>query len=220
VADLETAPRSEPRWPVVLTVLATYALLTVLPERLRIVPTWLPLLLGSALIIPMIIVGLTHEKDRWLRLEHVLTLLFFAAALTGTLANLGTLVRAMVRQPEDITGLALLSSSISVWVTNVLMFSLLYWQVDRGGPGNRARKVAVWPDWQFPQAEATGQVPPDWRPMFVDYLFLGFSTATAFSMTEALPLTPRAKLLMMMESTIALVTIVVVASRAINILGS
>ncbi|MHB8995616.1 MAG: hypothetical protein ACYC63_10230 [Armatimonadota bacterium] len=220
MADPKTAPTFEQRWPVVLAVVVTYALLTALPERLRLVPPWITLLLGSAVIIPMIVVGLTHERNRWLRLEHALTLLFFVAALIGTLATLGNFVRAMVRQPEDISGLALLSSSIAVWVTNVLMFSLLYWQVDRGGPGNRARSAAVWPDWQFPQAEATGQVPPDWRPLFVDYLFLGFSTATAFSMTEALPLTARAKLLMMTESTIALVTIVVVASRAINILGT
>lgn len=220
MAESQTAPTFERRWPVILAVVITYALLTILPDRLRLVPAWLPLLLGAAVIIPMVVVGFTHEKAAWLRLERVLTLLFFAAALIGTLATLGNLVRAMVRRPEDISGLALLSSSIAVWITNVLMFSLLYWQVDRGGPSNRAHRAEVWPDWQFPQAQATGEVPPDWRPLFVDYLFLGFSTATAFSMTEALPLTPRAKLLMMTESTIALVTIVVVASRAINILGT
>jgi hypothetical protein len=107
-----------------------------------------------------------------------------------------------------------------VWVTNVLTFSLLYWQIDRGGPEARANNAITRPDWMFPQTGAPGDAPPDWRPKFVDYLVLGFSTATAFSPTDALPLTSRAKMLMMLESTISLVTIVVVASRAINILGN
>jgi hypothetical protein len=218
--ELDQAPRREGRWPVVLTVIVTVFLLAMLPDRLRMVPNALPLLLAAAVLIPLIAVGLTHASARWLRLEHTLTLAFFGVALLGTLANLGNLIRAMVHRPEDISGLALLSSSIGVWITNVLMFSLLYWQIDRGGPGPRALNAATLPDWQFPQSAATDEVPPGWRPLFVDYLFLGFSTATAFSMTEALPLTPRAKLLMMLESTIALVTVVVVASRAINILGS
>ena len=76
------------------------------------------------------------------------------------------------------------------------------------------------PDWLFPQESAPGGVQADWRPMFVDYLFLSYSTATAFSATDVPPLTRRAKLLMMAESTISLVTMVVVASRAINVLGS
>jgi hypothetical protein len=76
-------------------------------------------------------------------------------------------------------------------------------------------------DWLFPQESApAGAVPAGWRPTFVDYLYLSFSTATAFSTTEVAPLTARAKLLMMLESTISLVTIVVVASRAINMFGN
>jgi hypothetical protein len=77
------------------------------------------------------------------------------------------------------------------------------------------------PDWLFPQVGAPPEsVPSDWSPVFVDYLFLSYSTATAFSATEVLPLTSRAKMLMMLESSISLMTIVLVASRAINILGS
>ena len=101
----------------------------------------------------------------------------------------------------------------------MLAFSLLYWQVDRGGPEARANNVSTKPDWLFAQAGAPADVPPDWRPTFAVYLFLGFTTATAFSPTDALPLTSRAKVLMMTESTISLATIVVVASRAINILA-
>jgi len=212
--------RIEPRWPVALAILAVILLLALLPERVRLFPAWFPYVLGIALIVPMAAVGLSAEKARWLRVERTIILLFVAFAGVGTLANLANLIGAMVRRSAEIGGLQLLTSSIAVWVTNVLMFSLLYWQIDRGGPEARVNNASTKPDWLFPQAGAPEDVPPDWRPTFVDYLFLGFSTATAFSPTDALPLTSRAKLLMMLESTISLVTIVVVAARAINILGS
>jgi hypothetical protein len=126
----------------------------------------------------------------------------------------------MVNQTKEIDGLRLFTSSISVWVSNVLMFSLLYWQLDRGGPEARMNNTGIRPDWQFPQVGDPEEAPPDWRPTFVDYLFLAFTTSTAFSPTDALPMTARAKLLMMLESSISLMTIIVVAARAINILGS
>ena len=212
--------RIEPRWPAALAILAVILLLMLLPERVKLFPVWFPWILGIALIVPMAAVGLTAEKARWLRVERIIILLFVVVAGVGTLTNLANLIGAMVRRSAEISGLQLLTSSIAVWVTNVLMFSLLYWQIDRGGPEARANNMGTKPDWLFPQTGAPEDAPPDWRPTFVDYLFLGFSTATAFSPTDALPLTSRAKMLMMLESTISLVTIVVVASRAINILGS
>ena len=112
----------------------------------------------------------------------------------------------------------LLASSIGVWVDNVLAFSLLYWQLDRGGPHARANNLSRKPDWLFPQAGVPEDVLPGWQATYVDYLFLGFSTATAFSATDALPLTSRAKMLMMLESTISLLTLVIVAARAVNVL--
>jgi hypothetical protein len=101
----------------------------------------------------------------------------------------------------------------------VFIFSLLYWQVDREGPEARTSHANRRPDWRFPRETADEDV-RDWRPTFVDYLFLGYSTATAFSATDVVPLTSRAKMLMMLESTISLVMIVAIMSRAINILGS
>jgi uncharacterized membrane protein len=127
----------------------------------------------------------------------------------------------MIRRAQITDGLHMLSSSIAIWATNVLMFSLLYWQLDRGGPALRVSAAPERPDWIFPAEQAPeGVVPSDWRPQFIDYLFLGFSTATAFSTTDALPLTGRAKCAMMTESTVSLVTLAVVAARAINILGA
>ena len=215
--------RIEPRWPVALAILAVILLLMLLPERVRLFPAWFPYVVGIAFIVPMAAVGLTAEKAWWLRVERTIMLLFIVFTGVGTLVNLANLIGGMVRRSAEIGGVQLLTSSIAVWVTNVLTFSLLYWQIDRGGPEARVRgagNAGTKPDWLFPQTGAPEDAPPDWRPTFVDYLFLGFSTATAFSPTDALPLTSRAKLLMMLESMISLVTIVVVAARAINILGS
>jgi hypothetical protein len=212
--------RIEPRWPVVLAILAAILMVVLLPERVVLFPVWFPYVIGIALILPMVAVGLSAEKARWLRVERTIMLLFIVAMGVGTLANLASLIRAMVRRSGEVGGLQLLASSIVVWVSNVLIFSLLYWRIDRGGPEARANNAGTKPDWLFPQAGAPEDAPPDWRPTFVDYLFLGFSTATAFSPTDALPMTSRAKMLMMLESTMSLGTIVVVASRAINILGS
>ena len=214
------ALRVEPRWPVVLAVVAVAVLLTMLPGRVRAFPIWVPYAAGIALIVPMAAITLTTRKARWLRIERTITVLFFVFAGGGTLVNLAQLIAEMVRPSGEISGSQLLTSSIAMWVSNVLAFSLLYWQIDRGGPEARANNASPRPDWFFPQEEAREDVPPDWRPTFVDYLFLGYSTATAFSPTDALPLTSRAKMLMMLESAISLVTIVVVVSRAINILGS
>ena len=125
----------------------------------------------------------------------------------------------MVRRSFEVTGIQLLSSSVAAWATNVLLFSLVYWRLDRGGPEARANANTL-PDWLFPQQGVPEYVPSDWHATFVDYLFLAFATATAFSPTDALPLTSRAKMLMMFESIISLVTIVAVAARAINILGT
>jgi hypothetical protein len=214
------APRIEPRWPVVLTVLAVVCLLAVLPGRVRLLPIWLSCVVAIGVIAPMAAVTLTAAKARWLRVERLMTLLFFVVGGVGTLVGLAYLIHVMVRRSAEISGLQLLTSSIAFWVTNVLIFSLLYWQIDRGGPEARLNNASTKPDWLFPQEGVPEDVPPDWRPTFLDYLFLGFTTATAFSPTDSMPLTSRAKMLMMGESAISLVTIVIVASRAINILGS
>ncbi len=210
----------EPRWPVVVTILIVGLLLVVLPGRVKVFPPWVIHLAVFTVLVPMAALWLSGAKRRWLRVERVTTALFFLAAAIGCLGGLVYLIHGMVTQTEELSGLELLTSSVAVWTVNVLMFSLLYWQTDRGGPGARIDDRRPRPDWIFPQEEAPPEaVAPGWRPVFVDYLFLSFSTATAFSPTDVLPLTPRAKMMMMAESAIALATIVMVAARAINLLG-
>jgi uncharacterized membrane protein len=212
--------RIESRWPVALAIIFVLGLLELLPSRVRILPRWFPYLLVLALIVPMAAVRISAAKARWLRIERIVIYLFVAIAGLLNLSALQFLLSVMLNRSKEITGLQLLSSSIALWATNVLVFSLMYWRMDRGGPESRANHMSTKFDWLFPQECAPEHVPPDWHPAFVDYLFLAFSTATAFSTTDVLPLTSRAKILMMLESTVSLVTIVTVAARAINILGS
>jgi len=211
-------PRSqESRWLPALTILAVLFVLYALPGRIRVVPSSITYFAAITLLVPMTAATFAPTSALWVRVERITTFLFF---VFGTLANLYVVTRlidALISHPE-IGGIELLASSIALWINNVLIFSLLYWQLDRGGPVARADSLRVMPDWRFPEAGPTDDVPSGWRPSFLDYLFLGYTTATTFSASYALPLTPRAKALMMIQSTIALVTIVLVASRAINIL--
>ena len=203
-----------------LVVAGVFVILSVLPERLRVFPVWIPYLLTGGLIVPMAALARSRSSRFWLRIESIATLVILIFAALGIIEELTLLLSEMVSRSAHVSGIQLLTSSIAVWVTNVLIFSLVYWRTDRGGPEARANQASAKPDWIFPLEDVPELAPKDWSPVFVDYLFLAFCTATAFSPAEAQPLTSRAKLLMMLESTISLITIVAVASRAINILGN
>ena len=214
-------PLREPRWPVALAILVVMGMFVGLPERVSLLPQWVGYTLAIAVLVPIVAVWLTKHGTGWMRAERGATLGFFVVSLAVTVANVRFLVNAMIYSETALSGLQLMTSGVAAWVGNILIFSLLYWQVDRNGPEARMARTATRPDWLFPQEGAPAHaVPPDWGPRFVDYLYLSYSTATAFSTTDVMPLTGRAKLLMMTESLIALVTVVVVAARAINLLGS
>jgi len=196
----------EPRWPIVLMAMLVYSS-TLLPGRVKVFPHWALLLLAASVIVPMVALHLAPDKQRWLKLEKAAIALFLAVAAFGIVLDLKDLFHAMLQPPVGLTGIQLLNSSISLWASNVLMFSVAYWWIDRGGAESRVSGVQPMPDWRFPREDADdGRVPP-WQPTYVDYLFLAFCTATSFGPTEAMPMTPRAKLLMMAESLISLVTV-------------
>ncbi|MEO3470985.1 hypothetical protein AAFN86_03895 [Roseomonas sp. CAU 1739] len=213
-------PAPEARWPVVLTVIAVLVIAAGMPDRLMLLPYWAPFAVAIVALAPMAGVALGSDKRRWLRIERVVLLAVAIFVLGLTVTALATLIRhIIIGGPERLGGLELLTSSVVAWVVNVAGFALLFWQMDAGGPLGRLTGEDAPRDWMFPQAGG-GDGAPAWLPGYVDYLYLAFSTATAFSSTDVMPLTARAKVLMMMEATIALVTMVVVASRAINVLGS
>lgn len=116
-------------------------------------------------------------------------------------------------------GRPLLYGAVSVWLTNIIVFGLWFWELDRGGPMARARAKERHPDFLFPQMVTPEIAQPNWRPEFVDYLYVSLTNAAAFSPTDTMPLTRAGKTLMSAESLVSIVTVGIVAARAVNILG-
>jgi hypothetical protein len=128
------------------------------------------------------------------------------------LAVLASLIRG-----EERSGAQLLLKAVTVWGTNVIAFGLWYWAFDRGGPVRRLRPDAPLPDFQFPQMENPEFAPKGWTPELLDYVYVSLTNSIAFSPTDAMPLTRRAKLLMLSESSVSALTVLLVAARAVNI---
>jgi hypothetical protein len=200
--------------------LVVLLLLAVLPGHIHALPVWVSYVAALAILVPMVAVALTRGKTLWQRIERTMIILVAAVYVANVTAELADMIGVVTLHPASANAFSLLSSSVAIWVVNVLTFSLLYWQIDRGGPYARASKSSAKPDWVFPQPATPEDLPPDWRPLFLDYLYLGYNTAIAFSPTDALPLTHCAKMLMMLESMISLLTMVIVLSRAINTIPS
>jgi hypothetical protein len=118
---------------------------------------------------------------------------------------------------HETSGAHLLLKGASVWLTNVILFGLWFWLFDRGGPARRVEPDPPPPDFQFPQMENPELAAPDWRPHFVDYMYVSFTNSIAFSPTDSMPLNRWAKLLMLVEASISAMVILLVAARAVNI---
>jgi len=199
---------------------------------LMVGPRWLAPAVELALLIPLsIATAWTQQRARKAETDEQWKLVGrqrafvrrLAVALTAviTLMNCGALLRliAAILAGTAGTGRTLLLDAVNIWITNVIIFALWFWALDRGGPaGAFSRKPGN--DFLFTQQQ-TGEPARfhDWSPGFIYYLFLAFTNATAFSPADTFPLTVRAKLLMMAESAISLATIALVASRAIGILS-
>jgi len=209
------AGRLEPRWPVSLAIFILLILVTVLPDHYRPLPSWVAFVVAAIAWLSMFALTFGGNKVRWLWIEGVVLKAIAGYLILVAEVSLVALIGDIAHRPTKATGLELLTSSAAIWACNVLAFSLLYWQLDGGGPVRRLQCKGGRADWLFVQPGT-----PGWQPVFVDYFFLAFSTATAFSTTDTIPLTPKAKLLMMLEASISMITLVVVASRAINVLGS
>jgi hypothetical protein len=214
------AGRGEHWWPVALAIVVATLLHVALPAKYRVNPPWVVPVVLLALLVALIVgdPGRIDRQKTWLRIVSGTVI----ACLT--LANLvaaGRLVHDILTNSKLFANNAngLLATGAVVWVTNILAFSLWYWDLDRGGAAARAHFPQENPAFVFPEMLHTDYVPADWVPKFVDYLSLGFWTATAFSPTDISAIKPWAKLLMVMEAAASLAIAALVIARAINILA-
>jgi hypothetical protein len=208
----------ESRWPPIAAVLSFMVLNIVvrlsLPRESVIHVPWLVPAIEALLLIVLITSNPTSraERRRGHQLALVLVGLLVAAALWATALLVRDLIEGtgVSNDPSD-----LLAAGAIVWLGNNLAFGMLYWLMDGGGPMARVRRSAPL-DFAFTQQMSPEVAPPGWRPVFFDYLHLGFTNATAFSPTDVMPLTHRAKFAMVVQSTVALALFGLVVARAVN----
>jgi hypothetical protein len=216
-------PLGESRWPPAAA-LAVFMAFTVavrlwLPGASEVRVPWLIPSLEAVLLVTLFASDPARlaRHARWAhRIAIAIVILLVAAALWAT----ALLVYDMIRgHGVSRSATQLLAAGAIVWVGNNLAFGMLYWFMDGGGPISRSSNPARTPvDFAFVQHTSPELAPPGWRPVFLDYLHLGFTNATAFSPTDVMPLTVRAKYVMLPQATVALALFGLVVARAVNVL--
>ena len=205
----------ELRWPAVIAALIAIALYALLPNDVTVLPRWIAPVLAGLLLIPLIVINprrLTRETrwSRWMGLSVGLVL---------AVANQVEVVLIITRLLDgSAPGSSVLLSALQVWLTDVIVFALAFWELDAGGPVKRRLEGdnERGRDFRFPQ-EDTGK-PTNWQPGFFDYAYFALTNMMAFSPTDVMPLTTRAKALMAFQSFTGFVLLALVISRAVNIL--
>jgi uncharacterized membrane protein len=210
--------RGEHRWPVSLSVVVAIVLQILLPSRLiaPIPPAVMPALEG-ALLVGLAIANPVRIERRagFVRAASLVLILLLSAA---NAASAVLLIKAILEAKAGNSAGPLLATGANIWATNVIAFALWYWEFDRGGPLQRSRGISKLPDLMFPQMATPELAAPDWEPRFVDYLYLSYTNATAFSPTDVMPLARWAKLTMLVQSAVSLSLAALVIARAVNIL--
>lgn len=205
--------KQEPGWPALLALFAVAGLHLAMPEELSLGPRWLLMSIVAAILIP---VEILHTRGN----HKLCRPIGWAILVVVTLSMVFALVRLVVAIPDKVqTPLALLCSAIYLWVTNIFIFAVWYWRLDAGGPHKRSARgehTVEKAAFLFPQM--TIDDIEDWTPKFIDYVYLAFNTSTALSPTDAPVLSRTAKVLMMIQASISLTVIVLMAARAVNIL--
>jgi hypothetical protein len=215
-AIAETIGRRNPYWGPQLVVAGTILLDFSLPERLTIGPSWLLPAFEGLLLAGLVAIS-PHPKMRnspWRR-RIAIGLIGLVSAVN--IVSLIELCHFLLKGGKS-GGHALVLAGLVLWVTNVLLFGLWYWELDRGGPAARDEASDDHPDFLFPQMADPRFAPEGWTPNLIDYLYVSLTNATAFSPTDTMPLSRWAKLLMGTQSLAALATLGLVVARAVNIL--
>ncbi|HEU4995186.1 MAG TPA: DUF1345 domain-containing protein [Gemmatimonadaceae bacterium] len=201
-----------------LAVITAIAMQFSLPNRHVLSPTFLFPAVESLLLVALLSGRGTSRIDRWsvARRRVILGLVILMSA--DNLLAVVELVRDILNGSKGDNGTVLLATGAAVWFTNVIAFSLWFWMLDRGGPTARASGHASPPSFVFATMQSGRLAPADWEPQYLDYLYLAFTNATAFSPTDTMPLTRWAKTLMLAQSAISLVVALMIIARAVSIL--
>jgi uncharacterized membrane protein len=213
----ESTPKPEHRWAVAISIAVALTLYYFVPQKYQPLPHWIVPALGVLMLVPQVILNPTRlVKERaWSRWASIVL------AIIMVLVNQVTIV-LVIRElvTGSTSGPAVLLTAAQVWVTNVIVFSFVYWELDLGGPFARRIRNARSSqpvDFRFPQHDgAPGN--KNWEPGFFDYLYFSMSNMMAFSPTDVMPMTTRAKALMGYQALTGFVLLALVISRAINIL--
>jgi uncharacterized membrane protein len=208
----------EARWASSIAVGVAIALQLSLPSRFAMPPRWLLPVVGGLLLVGLLIANPRRMTRRSAGLRASGIVLTGLISLANAVSAV-RLLRALVRGQATENAALLLRWGGAIWLTNVVIFGLWYWELDRGGPGARAEGVREFPDLLFPQMATPDVAPDDWEPAFLDYLYVAFTNATAFSPTDVLPLSRWAKMLMLAQAAISAVTVLLVVARAVNVLS-
>jgi hypothetical protein len=216
IRAVEQLGRDDRLWPGQLATCAALVLYLALPKALTIGPGW-PLPVAELVVLTALVIAARGGREAKRRRGIALALVLVAAL--ANLVALGFLTHYLLgggRAP----GADLLDGGVLIWSTNLLLFAVVYWELDRGGPRRSvAASPPVAPDFLFSQMTDHPYAAPAWKPRFVDYLYVSLTNQTAFSPTDTMPLTARVKVLMGVQGVAALITIGVIVARAVNLLG-
>ena len=203
-------------WPPISAIIVATLLQASLPQRVGQL-RWVSVVLCLVLLVVFAFVNPRQIEQRHRPLRGVMLALVAALSIGNAISG-AQLVIDLVNGEGIRDAGTLLRTGGAIWLTNVIVFSLWYWLFDRGGPYARAQQQDPFPAFMFPQMEEHDFVPPGWKPEYVDYLYLAFTNALAFSPTDVMPLKHWAKLTMLLQSMVSLMIAILVIARAVNIL--
>lgn len=204
--------------PVRIAVLAVMAQQIAIPRAYTVVPRW-PLLVLEILLLLALLAINPRVMSRRTRFGRYATWVLLAAITVDNTASAIVLDIRILTGEVSNDAAVLLGSGAAIFVTNIIVFGIWYWELDRGGPFARHVGERPHPDFLFPQMATPNVAKPDWRPTFVDYLYVSVTNVMAFSPTDTMPLARWAKMLMTLQAMVALSTAALVIARAVNVLG-
>jgi uncharacterized membrane protein len=199
-------------WHAQLAIVLAILLQLTVAKPLRIGPKFLVAVLELLLVVGISYTGPRRHQES-ARTHFTISVLLIGLVSLANAAELGLLIKALINGAA-LPGKSLLSGALAIFLTNIVMFGLWYWELGSPGLSGRHKQDAEH-HFQFPQNQSRD----NWRPHFTDYLYVSLTNATAFSPTDTMPLTHQAKSLMSIQALISLLTVVLVTARAVNILG-